>query len=282
LNFNLATYQQAWQKINHSLIGTHDIYIGQPISLSVFDCISSTNTKLWELMTGGLKCPTGEFAKGRRSLIALEQTAGKGQWGHSWSSARGGLYLSVGLDLDLEIDNYPHLVMATAWGIATVLRQYQLPVTIKWSNDLLLDQRKLGGIKIETRNHQRKLSKAVVGVGINWRNSVPEPGINLESYYQDNQQDQNIAPISSLEELTAIASSGILFGYEYYLAMGTDQLLTKYLEILSSLGQEFNFKGSPGEVVGVTREGKLRVKLRSPGATTMIALSPGEISLGYG
>jgi BirA family transcriptional regulator, biotin operon repressor / biotin---[acetyl-CoA-carboxylase] ligase len=273
LNFNLTTYQQAWQKINYSLIGTHDINIEQPISLAVFDCISSTNTKLWELLADDYQCPTG--------AIALEQTAGKGQWGHSWISATGGLYLSVALDLDLEINNYPHLVMATAWGIGTVLRHYQLPVTIKWSNDLLLNQRKLGGIKIETRNHQQKLVKAVVGIGINWRNSVPEPGINLESYYQDHQPAQNIAPISSLEELTAIASLGILFGYEYYLAVGIDQLLEQYLAILSNLGQQVNVKGSPGEVVGVTREGKLRVKLRSPGATTMIALSPGEISLGY-
>lgn len=282
MNFNLTTYQQAWQKINYSLLGTHDINIEQPLFLSVFDCISSTNTQLWELMANDLKCPTMAIPKGRQSLIALEQTAGKGQWGHSWISAKGGLYLSVGLNLDLEINHYPHLVMATAWGIATVLRHSQLPVTIKWSNDLILNQRKLGGIKIETRNHQHKLVKAVVGVGINWRNSVPEPGINLESYYQDNQQNQSIAPISSLEELTAIASSGILFGYEYYLAMGIDQLLTNYLKILSSLGQQVNFQGSPGEVMGVTREGKLRVKLRSPGATTMIALSPGQISLGYG
>ncbi|MGL5833532.1 MAG: biotin--[acetyl-CoA-carboxylase] ligase, partial [Waterburya sp.] len=147
MNFNLTTYQQAWQKINHSLIGTHDINIEQPISLSVFDCIDSTNTKLWELLANGHKCPTGAIPKGRRSLIALEQTAGKGQWGHSWISTKGGLYLSVGLDLDLEINNYPHLVMATAWGVGTVLRHYQLPVTIKWSNDLLLNQRKLGGIK---------------------------------------------------------------------------------------------------------------------------------------
>jgi BirA family biotin operon repressor/biotin-[acetyl-CoA-carboxylase] ligase len=272
LNFNLTTYQQAWQRVNQSPIGTHDIKIEQPISLAVFDCISSTNTKLWSLMASGLKCPTG--------VIALEQTAGRGQWGHSWISAKGGLYLSVGLDLDLEINHYPHLVMAIAWGIATVLCHYHLPVTIKWSNDLLLNQRKLGGIKIETRSHQQKLIKAVVGVGINWCNSVPEPGINLESYYQN--ITPNIAPINSLEELTAIASFGILFGYEYYLAVGIDQLLAKYLEILSSLGQQVNFKGSPGEVVGVTREGKLRVKLRSPGATTMIALAPGEISLGYG
>jgi BirA family transcriptional regulator, biotin operon repressor / biotin---[acetyl-CoA-carboxylase] ligase len=269
LNFSLKTYQQAWQKINQSKIIARQINIEEQISLAIFACIPSTNTQLWELIDTGIQCPT--------AAIALEQTAGKGQWGHSWISARGGLYLSVGLDLDLAIDNYPHLVMATAWGIATVLRHYQLPVTIKWSNDLLLNRRKLGGIKIETRNHQHRLVQAVVGVGINWRNSVPEPGINLESYDRAN----NIQGINSLEALTAIAAYGILLGYEYYLAVGIDKLLDKYLEILSSLGQQVNFQGCPGEVVGVTTEGKLRVKLRSPGASTIIILSPGQISLGY-
>jgi BirA family transcriptional regulator, biotin operon repressor / biotin---[acetyl-CoA-carboxylase] ligase len=177
LNFSLETYQQAWQKINQSEIIALQIDIEQPIALFIFDCISSTNNKLWELIDSGIKCPLG--------AIALSQTAGKGQWGHSWISARGGLYLSVGLDLDLEIDRSPHLVMATAWGIAMVLRHYQLPVTLKWSNDLILNQRKLGGIKIETRNHQDKLVNAVVGVGINWHNFVPEPGISLEFYEQE-------------------------------------------------------------------------------------------------
>ncbi len=248
---------------------SRQIIIKTPIPLFVFNCIPSTNNELWELIGSGVECPLG--------AIALQQTAGKGQWGHSWVSATGGLYLSVGLDLDLKIDCYPHLVMATAWGIALVLRYHQLPVTIKWSNDLILNQRKLGGIKIETRNNKNKLIKAVVGVGINWCNSVPEPGINLESYYQD----KSIKGISSLEELTALTTYGIVLGYEYYLSVGIEKLLDEYLEILNSLGQQVNVNGCPGEVVGVTTEGKLRVKLRSPGANTEIALLPGQISLGY-
>ena len=270
MNFKIKQYQNFWHRLHQNKIFTPKIEFNKSIPLVFYDCILSTNTKLWELIDSGIPCPLG--------AIALEQTAGKGQWGHTWVSATGGLYLSVGLDLDLEINNYPHLVMATAWGIATVLRYYDLPVTIKWSNDLILDQRKLGGIKIETRNKNNKLTKAVVGVGINWHNSVPEPGINLKSYYQ-NQKNNSI---SSLEELTAIASYGILLGYEYYLAVGIEKLLAKYLKICHSLGKQIDLNGCPGQVVGVTKEGKLMVKLRSPGATTEITLSPGQISLGYG
>ncbi len=269
MNYNLELYKIAWQRINQDKIVIPQINLVEPIHLFIFDCLTSTNTKLWELIDNGSKLPIG--------AIAQEQTAGKGQWGHNWVSTKGGLYLSVALNLDLEIANYPHLVMATAWGIATILRYHNLPVTIKWSNDLILNQRKLGGIKIETRNNKNKISKAVVGVGINWRNAVPAPGINLKSYYQS----KSIKGISSLEELTAITAYGILLGSEYYSSVGIESILEQYLAILDSLGQQVNLNGSPGEVVGVTTAGKLRVKLRSPGASTEIILSPGQISLGY-
>ena len=166
--------------------------------------------------------------------------------------------------------------MATVWGIATALRFYQLPVTIKWSNDLILNRHKLGGIKIETRNIKNKIVKAVVGVGINWCNSVPEIGINLQSY-----QQQHTHKIDSLEELTALTSYGIVLGYQYYLAVGIEQLLSDYQAILSSLGQQVTIDDCLGEVIGVTTAGKLKVKLRSPGASTEITLDPSQISLGY-
>ncbi|WP_019507635.1 biotin--[acetyl-CoA-carboxylase] ligase [Pleurocapsa sp. PCC 7319] len=267
--FNLQLYRQTWQRLNNSQIVTQQPDIATSIPLHIFDSISSTNTKLWEFIDSGIETPVG--------AIALKQTAGKGQWGKSWVSSDGGLYLSVGLDLDLAINKHSHIVMATAWGIAIVLRHYQLPVTIKWSNDLILEQRKLGGIKIETRNSQHQITQAVVGVGINWCNPVPAIGINLQSYYQDKSQKN----ITSLEELAAITTYGILLGYRYYLSVGIEQLLIDYLAILSSLGQQVMFNNCPGKVTGVTIEGKLKVRLRSPGATTEIALAPGQISLGY-
>ena len=268
MNFNLQLYQQTWQQLDCGKVIPSRQNTTAPIPLQIFDRLSSTNTKLWSLIDRGIKTPVG--------AIALEQTAGKGQWGKSWVSNRGGLYLSVALDLDLELNNNSHLVMATVWGIATALRFYQLPVTIKWSNDLILDRHKLGGIKIETRNIENKIVKAVVGVGINWCNSVPKIGINLQSYRQ-----QHTHKINFLEELTALTSYGIVLGYQYYLAVGIEQLLSNYQAILSSLGQQVTINNCLGEVIGVTTAGKLKVKLRSPGASTEITFDPGQISLGY-
>ena len=239
--------------------------------LDVLEIIPSTNQYLWELIEQKQQLPL--------AAIARQQTAGRGQWGkRKWQSSPGGLYLSVGIETNLRSDRYPHLIMATAWGIATTLRQYHIPVLLKWSNDLILLRKKLGGIKIETRTQQQYLTYAVVGVGINWTNPIPDLGINLRSYYQTTQTE---ASITCLEQLTAIAIYGILSGYQYYLDVGIEKLLDGYLQLLSNLGQPVTIEGCPGIVSGVTSKGELKVRLRSPGATTEICLAPGQISLGY-
>lgn len=260
--FDRAKYEQALRQ----LIDRSQVSL---IPLHILQVIPSTNQHLWSLIEQKQPLPL--------AAIALQQTAGKGQWGKTWQSSLGGLYLSVGMETNLSSDYYPHLIMATAWGIATALRQYHLPVLLKWSNDLILLGKKLGGIKIETRTQQQHLTHAVVGVGINWTNSVPDLGINLQSYYQT----QTEPKITCLEQLTAITVYGILSGYQHYLDVGIEQLRDDYLQLLSNLGQQVTIQGCPGTVSGVTTKGELKVRLRSPGATTEICFAPGQISLGY-
>ena len=260
--FEQAKYEQTFRELS-------DRSELSPIALHIFPLIPSTNRQGWELIDNREPLPV--------AAIAWQQTAGRGQYGRTWQSPLGGLYLSVGMELNLKSDRYPHLIIATAWGIATALRKYDLPVLLKWSNDLILQRKKLGGIKIETRTQDQYITQAVIGVGINWTNPVPELGINLESYYQT----QTEKTISCLEQLTAITIYGILSGYQSYLDVGIEKLIDNYLKLLSNLGQEVSVKGCPGIVSGVTTKGELKVRLRSPGATTEIYLAPGQISLGY-
>ena len=214
--FDRVKYEQALRQ----LIARSPISL---IPLQILPVIPSTNQYLWSLIEHKQPLPL--------AAIALQQTAGRGQWGNTWQSSLGGLYLSVGIETNLSSEYYPHLIMATAWGIAKILRQHQVPVLLKWSNDLILLGKKLGGIKIETRTQQQHLTHAVVGVGINWTNTVPDLGINLQSYYQT----QTKAKIVCLEQLTAITIYGILSGYQHYLDVGIEQLRDDYLHLLSNL-----------------------------------------------
>jgi BirA family biotin operon repressor/biotin-[acetyl-CoA-carboxylase] ligase len=243
--------------------------LDKPLKLFCFDIIDSTNKILWQLLGGGVKPPL--------AAIACQQTAGRGQWGRQWQSPRGGLYLSLAFNPEIPAAAAPHLTLCSAWGIAHSLRQQQIPVQIKWPNDLTLQGRKLGGIKTETRVQKGKISQAVIGVGINWTNPVPAVGINLQSFWGSCPKP----PISSLEMLAAIAINGLLAGSRRYLEEGIDSLLSSYVELLENCGQNVIVNGCSGVVVGVTNFGELRIRFQASGAATEVNLPPGTISLGY-
>jgi BirA family transcriptional regulator, biotin operon repressor / biotin---[acetyl-CoA-carboxylase] ligase len=244
-----------------------------PFSLHIYSTVASTNKTLWGLIDQG--AGTGSV------VIATQQTAGRGQWGRQWVSPTGGLYVSVALTPKVDANASYQITLATAWGIACQLRESGVNVGIKWPNDLVLEGRKLGGILTETKVSQGQISQAVVGVGINWANSVPETGINLESW----QADQENKPISCLETLTSKVLLGIESGMACLCQEGISILLSRYSELLVNMGDRVHVNDLSGIVVGVTPQGDLRVSLETDCVTDIKApelyLEPGTISLGY-
>lgn len=91
-------------------------------------------------------------------VIAEEQTDGIGRHGHNWDSQRNdGLYASVVLA--------PGPVLTLALGLAAaeaVTRVTALVCDIRWPNDLMLHERKFGGILVQMQDE-----RAVAGIGIN-------------------------------------------------------------------------------------------------------------------
>nr|WP_242016765.1 biotin--[acetyl-CoA-carboxylase] ligase [Trichocoleus sp. FACHB-46] len=238
--------------------------------MQVFETLASTNQTLWELVSQGAIAGT--------AVLALQQESGRGQWGRQWQSPLGGLYLSVALSPALPVANSAQLTLCSAWGIATALRSYNLPVQLKWPNDLVLNGRKLGGILTETRIRQGQVTKAVVGVGINWTNPVPPTGINLAAALAEQTQPA----IDSLEMLAAIALQGIASGYAAWRQEGIENLLPAYLSLLTSLGRSIVLDGVTGTIVGVSANGELQIRSASNSPSSReILLKPGTISLGY-
>lgn len=196
-----------------------------------FDLLASTNDTLWNLIDQGASPGT--------AVIAAQQQSGRGQWGRQWQSPLGGLYLSVAIAPKVSARQSTQLTLSSAWGIATILRTHSIPVWLKWPNDLLLHRRKLGGILTETRLHQGQVTIAVIGVGLNWANSVPVGGINLQSALTT----QPHPSIHTLEELAAITLEGLELGYQHWQTSGIESLLPEYLALLKQIGQTALVKG---------------------------------------
>lgn len=125
-----------------------------------YDSLPSTNTKLAQLAARGA-------AEGL-SVMAEEQTAGRGRKQRSWSSPKGaGLYFSILLRPELPLYLWPLLTFMAALAVGDALQNaFDLQTDIKWPNDLLAGERKICGILSETVESQGGRG-LIVGIGVN-------------------------------------------------------------------------------------------------------------------
>lgn len=103
-------------------------------------------------------------------VIARKQTAGRGRHGRNWVSEKdSGLYFSIVLFPEIKREFFPVITLMTAIVVFEILNKYQglrFKLDIKWSNDVLADEKKICGILAETSITSRGLA-VIVGIGIN-------------------------------------------------------------------------------------------------------------------
>ena len=127
------------------------------VFLEVFDTISSTNDYLLS--------KEKNKNKDINVCIAEEQTKGRGRRGKSWISPKfKNIYFS--LSSYLEKEDLSGLSIAVALSVSKVLTKINVMSLIKWPNDLLVGNKKICGILIETAK-VGELTKVVIGIGIN-------------------------------------------------------------------------------------------------------------------
>jgi BirA family biotin operon repressor/biotin-[acetyl-CoA-carboxylase] ligase len=107
-----------------------------------------------------------EGAKEGTVIIAEEQTAGRGRIKRRWLSPRGSIALSIILYPPLAY--LPSLIMVASLAVARSIGQVTgLKAKIKWPNDVLVNDKKICGILVESDVRGNKVDYAVIGIGIN-------------------------------------------------------------------------------------------------------------------
>ena len=104
------------------------------------------------------------------AVVAAEQTAGRGSRGRHWHSERGGLWLSVLLRpprAGVEL-----LSLRAGLAIAEALDRLGPGIALKWPNDLMWGEGKIGGVLCEARWVGSTPAWVAVGVGLNVRNPI--------------------------------------------------------------------------------------------------------------
>lgn len=236
-----------------------------------FKHIDSTNTAAMELAEKG-------FQEGT-VLIADEQTQGKGRLCRKWLSPAGkNLYMSIILKPHILPSDAAFLTLMSAVACASALRRLtSVPVSIKWPNDLMASDRKLGGILTEIKADMDRIMHAVIGIGIN---------INLEA---GDMPDEIKACATSIKNETGDAQSRTLIAaeilkeldrwYNILLNKGKVTIKDEWLELSSTIGRAVKATVMDtiftGTAMGIDDNGMLIIQLSD---NSLKKISAGDVT----
>jgi BirA family biotin operon repressor/biotin-[acetyl-CoA-carboxylase] ligase len=226
--------------------------------------VVSTNTLAMEMAAKG--APEGAV------VIAETQTGGKGRLGRTWISPKGNLYLSVVLRPSIPTHKAPLITLMGAVAVAAAIRTAcNLPAAIKWPNDILLSNRKVGGLLTEMNAEPDRIKHIVLGIGLDVNMALDQlpPDVRTRTTTIAAEAGRNIDRTALLRQILRELDSR----YRIFLA-GEADILKEWGELNATIGSRVAVSGSgetlEGLAQGIDREGRLVLRL-DDGTTQIVA-----------
>ena len=235
------------------------------VVLEIFDTISSTNDYLLR--------KEKNKNKDIKICIAEEQTKGRGRRGKSWISPKfKNIYFS--LNSYLKKEDLSGLSIAVALSVSKVLTKINVMSLIKWPNDLLVGNKKICGILIETAK-EGELTKVVIGIGINVNMEYSElidqewTSIKLE---KKQSVDRNSIITEMINQLCITLNKFEQEEFDYFINKFTS------LDLLKD--KKFTLKDKPNETfIGKGIDNKGLLIAQNLKDQRIVKFSSGEVSL---
>jgi BirA family biotin operon repressor/biotin-[acetyl-CoA-carboxylase] ligase len=214
---------------------------------------------------------TNEFLKGLSNKQELEnftvvtaenQTKGKGQMGAVWASEAGkNLILSVLVkDFLSDICQIYNLNIIVSLAVIEALESYKIPdLSIKWPNDIMSYNKKIGGILIENSIKSDGSIVSIVGLGLNvnqtnFENLPKASSLAVISNIKFDKEDLLFTIIDILEQKIKVWEQQSNVLWQNY----SDKLFKKGIPMPFSDVNNQNFMGI---IQGISAIGKLEILL---------------------
>ena len=169
-------------------------------------------------------------------VLAIEQTQGRGRRGNVWESQLGGFFGSI-VSAKHEL-----LPLVVGISIINALEQYCEGLSLKWPNDIILEDKKLGGILCEDFG-----TYSVIGIGLNLDNKPPlEDTTNLSSHGID------------LDKSVFLAS--FLFHFDRISSLSSKEIIEEFTKFDCLIDNEVFWDGNSGIVKSIDLDGSLVVQ----------------------
>lgn len=232
--------------------------------------LDSTNSELLRRATP---------AQGAAVLMAEQQTGGRGRRGRAWASPlAGNLYLSLARQFSGGLARLGGLSLVAGVAVAEALQAQGVEaVRLKWPNDLVVADRKLGGLLVEGGGEHGGPVRAVVGLGLNVRMPLATVAGAIDQPWVD------IATLSALPPSRNRIAAAVLEHLLPALALFDREGLAPFLprfEALDALaGRQVRViseqQQRSGVAEGIAEDGALRVRIDG----VLRSVHAGEISV---
>ena len=241
--------------------------------LRVLDTVDSTSSEVRRRARAGVPSPI--------VCLAEFQSAGRGRRGRSWMSAFGaGIWLSVLLELQLAPGLLGKLSLVAGVALGRSLRELGVSsLGLKWPNDILVGDQKLGGVLVEYEGESRGRGVLVLGVGIN---TVLPAGANPGDGYPTTDLARAMEPVQlpQRSRLAGELTASLLNAIDAYGRGGWRRFADDWasLDVLSGRDVAVALPGGDrifGRALGIDTDGAMRVQTAS-GELRCLA---GEVSL---
>ena len=142
------------------LINLKTNYLGKNIEF--FEEIDSTQLEIWRKIKNK-KIRNGEL------IIANTQTAGMGTHGRIWhTDEKENIAFSFYVETDCDYSKLEGITIEIAEILVDIFKnKYNIKIDIKSPNDLIINNKKIGGILTESKIYKNKINYLVIGIGIN-------------------------------------------------------------------------------------------------------------------
>lgn len=192
------------------------------------------------------------------------QSAGRGHIGNHWESEDGkNLLISIVLfpTMISPVDQFI-ISMAISLGICDFLDRYIPVCSIKWPNDIYVNNDKIAGILIENSIMGYQIEYSITGIGLN---------INQEKFLSDAPNPVSLKLITgtSLDLITCLKqlATDLDKRYKQIISENYDLIRKDYISKLFRLKEWFNFKDSDGiysgRILSVSDNGRLQIERKS-------------------
>ena len=210
-------------------------------NINYIDSIDSTNQYACELIKKNIEIPA--------IVITKNQTNGKGQRENKWfSSINKSLTFSIIINQNKKYEKLLPLKVAIA-VIEGIKKNIDIYCDLKWPNDIMKNNKKIGGILIE-----QKKDKIVIGIGINVNENLKDINSIIKN------KSTSLKMISNLSITLEMLLANILNEFEsYYYQLDNKNIIKKWEKYCCHINQNIEFhenhKTVNGKFLGIKDNG---------------------------